>query len=986
MNHRYGSQRRIRTAWGVNVSRPALRRPRWIALRWKRSRGISPRSSTSFCEMVLNAIFVATLSVFCATECLAQLSGELGAHDPSTVVQDGSTYYYLATGDGLAIRSSGNLANWSNRGAALDATPAWIYQYVPNFDGVYWAPDVIELNNQYYLYYSASQWGTKLSTIGYATSPTLNPSAPDYGWTDQGEIVHSTHATNYNAIDPSLLYDDATQRLWMTWGSFNAGIFVTELDPTTGGRLSGASFGTNVAAPGPTVDIEGASLVKHDDYFYLFVNWGGCCSGVDSTYNIRVGRSASPTGPFLDQDGVNLLSGGGTLFLDDDGAKIGPGHFSFTDVGGRDQFSYHYYNGDAVGAPTFGLRDLYWTSAGWPSLAEVDGVWSGGTLDAWNDGSSWRGGIAPNGAGHVATLSAAAGRPRQVAIEGSGVTAGTVNFRGPLAFTVGSIDGPALTLDDVNGEKATLNVAEGSHTVAAPVTAVDPLGVNVTPAGSNLSLAGRLVAPSLTKYGAGVLTLAGSNDQIAGSILVKNGKLAISGAVTSSTGFNAVGQILGETASLEVNGTGRLSLNGDLNIGDTGDSSTPATGTLTIRDDASVVVGTGGGFYVGSGFFANTRAEGTVVQSGGSLTVNRPGDGSFVVGGRTSALAHGVYRLSGGSVAANTNVFIGGRGSGEVEQSGGVFNASQYLAIGRFANSTGAWTIDGGVLNQTNASTWLLVGEEGNGSLTVSGDGMVVSNGTVFVGYRPSGVGEVHLDGGVLEAHSLVGARGQSTLALNGGKLRAMANQTQFLQGLTDAYIEQGGAIVDTQEFQVRVAQPLLHAESLGRTPDGGLVKQGVGALTLSAANSYVGPTLVQEGTLLVNNTTGSGTGFGQVRIADQAFLGGAGNIAGDVVVEAGGTLAPGVSVGTLFVGGVQLDDAATLQVDLGGGQGRAGIDFDQLVVVNDAALSGALEVNLAGTFAPTPGEVFTIMDISGTRSGIFTGLTQGALVASFDT
>ena len=46
---------------------------------------------------------------------------------------------------------------------------------------------MIKLNNQYYLYYSASVWGTKLSGIGFATSPTLDPSAPNYGWTDQGQ-------------------------------------------------------------------------------------------------------------------------------------------------------------------------------------------------------------------------------------------------------------------------------------------------------------------------------------------------------------------------------------------------------------------------------------------------------------------------------------------------------------------------------------------------------------------------------------------------------------------------------------------------------------------------------------------------------------------------------------------------------------------------------------------------------------------------------
>ena len=44
--------------------------------------------------------------------------------------------------------------------------------------------------------------------------------------------------------------------------------------------------------------------------YYLYVNWGKCCIGVNSTYNIRVGRSKSVTGPFLDKDGKDMAQGG----------------------------------------------------------------------------------------------------------------------------------------------------------------------------------------------------------------------------------------------------------------------------------------------------------------------------------------------------------------------------------------------------------------------------------------------------------------------------------------------------------------------------------------------------------------------------------------------------------------------------------------------------------------------------------------------------
>ena len=736
----------------------------------------------------------------------AQLTGQLGAHDPSTVIFDNGKYYYFATGDLLATRSSTNLSAWSGGPAAFNSLPAWIPSTVPGYSGnSLWAPDVIKLNNQYYLYYSASVWGTKLSGIGYATSPTLDPTAPNYGWTDQGKVISSTHSSPYNAIDPSMMLDKNTGKLWMTWGSFNNGIYVKEMNPANGQPLN-SSPGVNVGA-GPTVEIEGAAMVQRGNYYYMFANWGGCCSGVDSTYNMRVGRSTSPTGPFLDRNGVNMLNGGGTLFLDDDGRKIGPGHFSYVDENGQDKFSYHYYDGDRVGAPTFALRNLYWTSDDWPSAAAVSPNWMGSSGGSWSDTANWTNSTLPNGVGHVANFAAAVSRPATVELPSSR-TVGTVNFRGAGGYTINATGGTALTISNVAGESATLNVAEGSHTVNAPIAAVGQLGVNVTPTTSNLTLGGPVTGPGLTKYGYGKVTLAGANSAFSGSIFVKYGTLTVTGSVTTNS-FSSIGQVVGETGTLSVQGSGALTSNGDLNIGDTGDNNTPATGTFNISDQASVVIGTAGGLYVGSGFNTNSRAVGTVNQSGGTLTVNRPADGSFVIGGRNSANTSGVYNLSGGTVAANTNVFVGGRGTGSIIQTGGSFTASQYLSVGRFAGSTGNWTIGGGTLNQSNAGAGLFVGEGGAGTLTLQSTGQVNAGGTVQLGNQASGVGTINLDGGVLTARSIVRGGGSATFNFHGGVLRAGTNSGTLMQGLTGANVKAGGARIDSQSFDVTIAQTL---------------------------------------------------------------------------------------------------------------------------------------------------------------------------------
>ena len=95
--------------------------------------------------------------------------------------------------------------------------------------------------------------------------------------------------------------------------------------------------------------IEAAFMAKKGSYYYLFVNWYHCCKGADSTYEIRVGRSKSVRGPFLDSMGRSMIKeGGGDQLIDKSSGFIGPGHpgiFSFKNKKGAtiDLFSFHFY-------------------------------------------------------------------------------------------------------------------------------------------------------------------------------------------------------------------------------------------------------------------------------------------------------------------------------------------------------------------------------------------------------------------------------------------------------------------------------------------------------------------------------------------------------------------------------------------------------------------------------------------------------------------
>jgi arabinan endo-1,5-alpha-L-arabinosidase len=233
---------------------------------------------------------------------------------------------------------------------------------VPGFAGIFWAPECFFMNGQYYLYYSCSTFGSGRSAIGLVTNPTLDPASPNYRWTDQGEVISSNSTGSQpNAIDPAI-YRDADNRLWMVYGSFFGGLRVTELNPSTGKLLNTTQFAVaNNSAEAPYIKL-------HNGYYYLFINRGNCCQGSLSTYHILVGRSLSPTGPFLDQQGRDLNQGGGTTIFSGQNRYRGPGHAGILEEGGVNYFSHHYYDSYEGGAAKLGLAKLTWTAEGWPSV------------------------------------------------------------------------------------------------------------------------------------------------------------------------------------------------------------------------------------------------------------------------------------------------------------------------------------------------------------------------------------------------------------------------------------------------------------------------------------------------------------------------------------------------------------------------------------------------------------------------------------------
>jgi arabinan endo-1,5-alpha-L-arabinosidase len=298
------------------------------------------------------------------------LSGALqDVHDPA-IMQAHGKYYLYSTGGGIQWRSSPDRRAWGHRGDVLGGVPSWAASIA---DDDLWAPDIAFFNGRYHLYYSASTFGSGRSAIGVATSPVLSPDSAAYEWTDHEKVIESFDPDPYNAIDPNIVID-AKDRVWMALGSWNdTGIRRRRIDPETG-KLSSEDDSLYALANRPRADenaIEAPYIIRRNDLYYLFVSFDDCCQGVDSDYNIRVGRSESVTGPYVDREGTPMTEGGGTLVLEGWAEWKGPGHNAVLQEEGETFLVYHAYS-VPDGTPTLRISPLEWEE-GWPVVPTTEG-------------------------------------------------------------------------------------------------------------------------------------------------------------------------------------------------------------------------------------------------------------------------------------------------------------------------------------------------------------------------------------------------------------------------------------------------------------------------------------------------------------------------------------------------------------------------------------------------------------------------------------
>ena len=294
--------------------------------------------------------FLFFISCFVFSRSAAQV-GQPYIHDPSTIAECDGKYYTFGTGGGGLISENG----WSwHSGAERPGGGA--------------APDVLKIGDRYLIIYGATGGGLGGGHNGRILTmwnKTLDPKSPDFKFTEAIEVCSSDGMEDQDAIDPGLLLDPTTGRLWASYGTYFGTIRLIELDPKTGERVKGNKE-KDIA-----IDCEATDLIYRDGWYYLLGTHGTCCDGVNSTYNIVVGRSRSVEGPYIDNVGRDMFHGGGRMVIAAGDRVCGPGHFGRTVIDeGVEIMSCHYEaDFDQGGRSVLGIRPLLWKN-GWPMAGE----------------------------------------------------------------------------------------------------------------------------------------------------------------------------------------------------------------------------------------------------------------------------------------------------------------------------------------------------------------------------------------------------------------------------------------------------------------------------------------------------------------------------------------------------------------------------------------------------------------------------------------
>jgi autotransporter-associated beta strand protein len=365
----------------------------------------------------------------------------------------------------------------------------------------------------------------------------------------------------------------------------------------------------------------------------------------------------------------------------------------------------------------------------------------------------------------------------------------------------------------------------------------------------------------------GTYTVAAGEEVVVGGLDttgVNTSLVMDAGTLTNNAGANWLSIARGNgtgatTSSLTLNNSATISTT-NLGIGfNAGNGATLPEGTVTLNNTSSITTATTGLINAGESAGSDatiTLNNSSVLNSGGDLRIGMAGTGRLVVND-TSVVNVGT------TVEKWLLVNTAAGGSGQIDVNGGSINLNTNTDL-RFSTSAAA-----NGTNVVNLNSGSISGFTGNNNGISSLLSVVDLNQSSTAGTVNN---TFNLNGGTLTIGQVItnNNAGTATFNFNGGTLRAAGTTAAFvdLGGASQrAIVSNGGAVIDSNTFDVTITQALEH-NALANPTDGGLTKTGLGSLTLtSAANTYTGATTVLNGTLATGAT--GNLGLGNVTVSD---------------------------------------------------------------------------------------------------------------------
>ncbi len=488
---------------------------------------------------------------------------------------------------------------------------------------------------------------------------------------------------------------------------------------------------------------------------------------------------------------------------------------------------------------------------------------------------------------------------------------------------------------------------------------------------------------TLLKTGTGTFGLLQNHNLFSGETVIREGKLAIRYGATSENAWGGIGRglitLAGGTLG-HADQTSVTALNNPFRLA--GDSAfeflSPVTlnGVFTLAGNHTLAI------------------DGTVVFGGGITEEN--GAHAFIKNGPGTALLTGANTFTGGLIVNAGTVQLGDNGNhlapaSRVTVNGGTFRLGAADQTLTSLNGNGG-TID--LFNGTGRTLTLAGDDTAAISSAIVGTGAQLvksGSGTLTLGGISTYSGGTTLNSGTLLVASN-SALGTGTVTLNGGRLGAtggahtLANAVVLNNHTTftgDSRLTLAGTFTLARTFELAVDAGSTLAISGPIAQSGGtrtLQKFGAGTLELTGANTYTGGTLIADGTVRINNTTGSAFGTGAVTIDTAGTLTGAGVFSG--ALQNNGTYAPGNSPALASLSSFSQGPTGILEMEIAGLD--RGTGYDALDVAGALAFGGTLEVVTYGAFTPasfSAGQSFDLFNW-GSATGTFSTLNLPDLSA----